>query len=68
MDPTTLPPPAPPALTRYFAFIDSSNVVEVGSFAHIEDAFAAEPKDTIWMFSESCLRDLRSRINELLGD
>jgi len=51
---------------KYFAMLDTEEVVLIGEYGDINDAMNDEPANTHWVFSEQSLIDLRDNINEVL--
>lgn len=56
------------ATERYIALLDDETLVDLGQHRSMTAAMDVEPVHTHWVFSEAGLRDLRDRINKLLGD
>lgn len=53
---------------KYFAILDTEEIVLIGEFDTITDAFDNEPPNTHWVYSEDGLRVLRDNINEVLNE
>jgi hypothetical protein len=51
---------------RYFAMLDTEEVVLIGEFEDIADVFNKEPPRTHWIFSEEGLRTLAEQIERAL--
>ena len=53
--------------TRYFAFLDTEDVVFLGRFNTIGDAMDADPHgNSLWVFNEDSLRCFAQRIDAAL--
>ncbi len=55
-------------MTKYFALLDSEKVMSLGNCKNFDEADCRSPRDegVIWIFSESSLRKLQKRIEEIL--
>lgn len=51
---------------KYYALLDTEEIVALGECADIGEAFEKEPQNAHWLFSENGLRDMLNKIQEVL--
>ena len=57
----------PANLNRYYSFTDVEKVVFIGEFESIDAAMEAEPGNSVWIFDEPGIFDLRDQIDEAIN-